>query len=475
MNGEELTRAQISTREILTVIFRRKVPIVLCAVLVAAAALTAASRARSVYQATAKVLLRRMGPTALATTWTPFYGLEEEMNTEVEIVNTASVLGRAVEILREKGVYIHEEVGDSVVTRAPTIDDLAGGLSAEPVEMSNIILIRFRGQDPEFVGEAANALAQAYVEHRLQVRRTSGILDYFEDQLRQVEERLIELKEEELALRKQGEIYDLEWQQRVAIRNKGELELKLQEARSKRIAEERKLAAMKRRLEEDPDLLLPFPEIAGDRLIIDMLTQYWNLRAQRDEKASLFTDDNPQVKMLDERLERMRLRFREEIQRRIKEKEFLIEDLRAEEAGYQKAIKDILTELRTTPEVVVQIEHLQKEIAYTYKHYDQLLEKMLETMVSEASDTRLSNAKVISPATVELTKAGKMKTVYVAFSILLGITLGVGFGFLLENMDHSVKSPDDVEDVLGVPVLGSIPDSRAVPDITRRLNGLRSK
>ena len=134
MNGEELTRAQISTREILTVIFRRKVPIVLCAVLVAAAALTAASRAKSVYQATAKVLLRRMGPTALATTWTPFYGLEEEMNTEVEIVTTAWVLERAVEILKEKGVCIHEEVGDSLVTRAPTIDDLAGGLSAEPVE-----------------------------------------------------------------------------------------------------------------------------------------------------------------------------------------------------------------------------------------------------------------------------------------------------------------------------------------------------
>ena len=63
---------QISAREILTVIFRRKVPIIICAVAVGAAALSAASRTTSVYHATAKVLLRRTGAHPLATTWTPF-------------------------------------------------------------------------------------------------------------------------------------------------------------------------------------------------------------------------------------------------------------------------------------------------------------------------------------------------------------------------------------------------------------------
>ena len=62
---------QISAREIFTVIFRRKIPIILCAIVVAAVALSAASRTTSVFQATAKVLVRRTGAHPLATTWTP--------------------------------------------------------------------------------------------------------------------------------------------------------------------------------------------------------------------------------------------------------------------------------------------------------------------------------------------------------------------------------------------------------------------
>jgi uncharacterized protein involved in exopolysaccharide biosynthesis len=469
-NNHENGRAQISAREILTVVFRRKVPILLCAAVIAAVALTAASRTVSVYEGTVKVLLRRMGATALATTWTPFYGLEEEMNTEVEIVSTTSVLGRALEILKERDTYISERVGDSLYTRQPTLDDLAGGVSALPVEMSNIILIKYRGADPNFAAYAAEAVAEAYVEHRVAVRKTGGIEEFFEDQLRRTEERLIDLKEHELELRKEGEIYDLQFQQTVAIRNRGEFELKLGEIRSERIAEERKLEAIRRRLAEDPDLLLPFPEFAADKLVNEMLTSYWRLREDRDEVAAQFTEEHYQVKMYDDRLDKMKKRFTDEVRRRMKEKEFYIDDLKAQEAGLERSISDISEQLRETPDIVAQIEFIQKEIFYTYSHYDQLLSKMLETVVSQANDARLSNAKVISDASVSATRAGRMKSVYVIFSILLGVTLGVGFGFLLENLDHSMRSTDDVEDLLGVRVLGSIPDSGKLSDLTHRVS-----
>lgn len=469
-NNHESNGSQISAREILTVVFRRKVSILLCAVVIAAVALTAASRTVSVYEGTVKVLLRRMGATALATTWTPFYGLEEEMNTEVEIVSTSSVLERALEILEERGRYISEQVGDSVYTRQPTLGDIAGGISALPVEMSNIILIKYRGSDPNFAAYAAEAVADAYVEHRLEVRKTGGIREFFEEQLRQTEDRLINLQEHELQLRKEGEIYDLEFQQSVAIRNRGEFELKLGEIRSERIAEERKLESVKRRLKEDPDLLLPFPEFAGDRLVNEMLASYWRLRENRDEVAAQYTAENHKVKVYDDRLEKMRNRFHDEANRRLKEREFYIEDLKSQEEGLLHSIVEVSDELRQMPDIVAQIEFIQKEIYYTYTHYEQLLSKMLETVVSQANDARMSNAKVISEATVSATRAGQMKSVYVIFSILLGVTLGIGFGFLLENLDHSLRSTDDVEEVLGVRVLGSIPDSGELAEVTHRVS-----
>jgi capsular polysaccharide biosynthesis protein len=63
-----------------------------------------------------------------------------------------------------------------------------------------------------------------------------------------------------------------------------------------------------------------------------------------------------------------------------------------------------------------------------------------------------------------------MQTVYVAFSILPGVSLGIGFGFLLENLDHSVRTAADVEEDLGVPLLGSIPESKRLSDFTSRVD-----
>ena len=461
---------QISAREILTVIFRRKVPIIICAVAVGAAALSAASRTTSVYNATAKVLLRRTGAHPLATTWTPFYGLEEEMNTEVELVNTQTVLGHAVEILRDKGVRVHVAQGDSEITRDPTVGDLRGGISANPVEMSNVLLISYTGADPDFVGEAANAVAEAYVAYRIQVRKSGDMRTFFEDQLAALQARVLGLIETDLALRKEGEIYDLEWQYQTAIGRSSELKKNWAEVKSKRIAEEEKLQLIRQRLAEDPGLLVPFSDILRTTLGSQMMSEYWGLHKQRDERVSYLTESNPEVKMLDDRLARMEERFREEVQRQIKEKEFLIEDLKAEEKGYEVSVQEIADGLRQTPDVVAQIEHLKREIHFTYTHYDKVLEKMLDAVAAEADDIRIANAKVISPAIARITRAGRMQGVYVAFSIVLGITLGIGFGFLLESLDHSVKSAADVEDSIGVPLLGSIPQSRRLPGLTGRVD-----
>lgn len=466
MNGHDTGTAQVSLREILAVVFRRKVPIVICTVAVAALALSAAARTTSVYQASAKVLVRRSGATPLATTWTPFYDLEEEMNTEVELITTEAVMSHAVDLLKQKGVYVHVASGDSEITREPTVSDIASGLSVIPIEVSNIIFIRCQGQDPAFVGEAASAVANAYVQYRIQVRSSGTVQEFFADQLNLLEMRLMDLKENQIALRKEGQIYDLEWQYQVAIARRSEHMKDLADVRIERITEEGHLKNIEDRLAQNPDILVPFAKFENSKIGGQMLSTYWLVRSERDEMAVKFTDANPQVKMLDRRIEMMEARFKEEIERRIKEKKFLVEDLKAEEKGYEIAIAEITDELRQTPDVVAQIEHLEKEIYYTYEHYEKVLDKMLDTMASEADDIRISNAKVISTAGPQLTKAGKMQSVYVIFSVVLGITLGVGFGFLVETLDHSVKTAADVEEGVGLPLLGSVPASRKLRELT---------
>ncbi len=45
----------------------------------------------------------------------------------------------------------------------------------------------------------------------------------------------------------------------------------------------------------------------------------------------------------------------------------------------------------------------------------------------------------------------------IAISLVLGAMLGIFVAFILEFLDTSIKTPEDVEKYLGLPVIGTIP------------------
>lgn len=71
---------------------------------------------------------------------------------------------------------------------------------------------------------------------------------------------------------------------------------------------------------------------------------------------------------------------------------------------------------------------------------------------------------VTQPATVPELPASPKPKLDFAIGILLGIVLGLGLAFLRETLDNTVKSPEDLAEVSGVPVLGIIPWDRAAPE-----------
>ena len=59
----------------------------------------------------------------------------------------------------------------------------------------------------------------------------------------------------------------------------------------------------------------------------------------------------------------------------------------------------------------------------------------------------------------------------IAIAGVLGIFVGVGLAFLMAFIDNTVKTKEDVEKILELPVLGQIPDLTRVVgnDVGKRL------
>jgi succinoglycan biosynthesis transport protein ExoP len=75
------------------------------------------------------------------------------------------------------------------------------------------------------------------------------------------------------------------------------------------------------------------------------------------------------------------------------------------------------------------------------------------------------NAELVQPADAPDSPSSPKTARNVALGLLLGIFLGIGLALLREQLDRRIRDIDDVEEVFGLPVLGTIPQSRAIPEL----------
>ncbi|MFY9280049.1 MAG: GNVR domain-containing protein, partial [Caldicoprobacterales bacterium] len=70
---------------------------------------------------------------------------------------------------------------------------------------------------------------------------------------------------------------------------------------------------------------------------------------------------------------------------------------------------------------------------------------------------KMDNVQFIDPAKVPIDPVKPRPFLNIAIAAVLGVMISVFIVFLVEYFDNTVKTVDDVENKLGLPVLGSIP------------------
>lgn len=70
-----------------------------------------------------------------------------------------------------------------------------------------------------------------------------------------------------------------------------------------------------------------------------------------------------------------------------------------------------------------------------------------------------ANVKIIESVTLPGAPISPNKKMNISIAALLGLMVGVGLALLLEFMDNTFKDKEQAENILGLPVLGSIPNA----------------
>ncbi|WP_270565913.1 YveK family protein [Clostridium beijerinckii] len=126
--------------------------------------------------------------------------------------------------------------------------------------------------------------------------------------------------------------------------------------------------------------------------------------------------------------------------------------------GFDLTSKDVLAGLTVTPAANTQI----LEITYISKDRN-LSKEVLDSITNQFIKTSTDlipngNVKIVEPAELPENPASPNKKLNIAIAFLLGLMISVGLAFLLEFLDNTFKTKDQLEQILGVPVIGAIPE-----------------
>lgn len=118
---------------------------------------------------------------------------------------------------------------------------------------------------------------------------------------------------------------------------------------------------------------------------------------------------------------------------------------------------DVLSNLTVTPRADTQI----LEVSYTNTN-PIVSQKVIETVTNQFINysTELianGNVKIIESARVPENPVSPNKKVNIAIAFLLGLMVSIGLSFFIEFMDNTFKTKEQIESILGLPVMGIIP------------------
>ena len=118
-------------------------------------------------------------------------------------------------------------------------------------------------------------------------------------------------------------------------------------------------------------------------------------------------------------------------------------------------IKDIESQIRGFSGKEIEYAGLLRETDVNRKLYSMLREKLEEARITEAQ--KVSDISVVDPAFLPGSPISTNKRLALIVGALMGIVLGASFAFVVETLDTSISTIEDIESMVKLRVLGMVP------------------
>ncbi|MRR49939.1 MAG: chain length determinant protein EpsF [Rhodocyclaceae bacterium] len=404
------------------------------------------------YTASTAVVVDVKSPDPVAGMVLPALAMPGYMATQVDVITSDRVSQRVVKLLKLDQVPTIQEQWKGATDGKGSLEVWLGELlqkklDVKPSRESNVININYKGSDPAFAAAIANAYAQAYIDTTidLKVEPARQYAAWFDQQSKQLRDRLERAKGKLSEYQQAKGIVASD--ERLNYENQRLAELQSQLV----VAETQEADSQSKQKSGGGDTL---QDVMQNPVILQMKSDIARLEGKLQEMSGNLGKNHPQFKRAEAELASLREQMQAEtrkISSSISTANRVSKEKQAElEAAIDAHKKRILDLKKERDEVSV----MQQDVDSAQRAYEAINQRYNQSMLE--SNSTQTNVSVLTPASPPLEASSPKVLLNVVLSIFLGTLLGVGAALVLELLDRRVRSHDDLELTLELPVLADL-------------------
>lgn len=458
-----------SFRDYLRILKKHRGVIIASVVIMLALVTIATFRMTPLYEASARIAISkedsndslRLNQSSNDTDWNFDYNVE--LDTQAKILQSDTLGMKVIEDLQlEKNKAFGGSpaaAGDKAVKAvsadtkkdSEALDRWHGSLAVAKIPRTRMIEIRFTSPDPKLAAQVVNTLAAAYQENNFKSRYESTMQasEWLSKQLADLQLKVETSQAALVKYQRENGIVGIDEKSNTITSKLDQLNHDLTTAEDERVQKEANYQLVN---SGDLDAI---PELSQNGLIQRFREEEGSLQKQLAQASTEFGPSYPKVQELNNQIKQIELSIKNETARIASRKHSEYEAALSRERMLRGAFEAQKQQANQLNEKAITYNQLKHDADSNRQLYDELQQKLKEAGIT--SGLRSSNVRVVDVARPPMIPSKPNVPHNLAMGFLLGLVGGVALAFVLESLDNTVRTPEQVETLSGLPSLGMIP------------------
>ncbi|MFB3814506.1 MAG: GumC family protein [Terriglobales bacterium] len=414
-----------------------------------------------------------------------------DLNSEIELLTSKDVLRQVV--LENQLQNSVRRTSLSVMLAPPSRRDevriekavrtLEERLIVEPSKKSNVIVVHYRASSPQRAQAVLNSLAKFYFEKHLGVRRPAGQFAFFEQQAEQYHAQLMDAEAQLAAFPKQTGVVSGPLERDSIVQKLADMKVTLETTRAGIAEAQKRVATLQQQIAATPARMTTAQRSADNPQLLQKLKgTLLDLQLKRTELLQKYEPTYRPVQQVEQQIKETEAAIEaaktaplrdvttdadpthQWMRSELAKAKTELRALQAREAVTSNSIRAFEQQAAQLNASSIEQAELIRNVKALEENYQLYSRKREQARIDDALDrSRILNVAMAEPPTLPAMPQHPPAAI-LSYGVVLAILLSGSAAFISELMDHSFRTPQEVERYLQVPVVAALPAGNEWPD-----------